>query len=146
VKYFYEKCLHIAPWFAEAPGYRTRRSTEFAIKTGQPGEIAKLAAMDKSWKTFLDYEFVIGGSPATVREKLKDACQRLRLGHLMVLLQIGSMSTELTKKNITLFANEVMPYIQDLWDDEGWEDRWWPERAGRRTAQAARPALAGVAG
>ncbi len=137
VKYFYEKCLAIAPYFFEAPGYRTRRSTEFAIKTNQPGEIAKYAALEKSWKTFVDNEFIIAGSPATVRQRLKDACKRLRLGHLMVLLQIGSMSTELTKKNITLFGTEVMPYIKDLWDDEGWEDLWWPSGAKRRPVAAA---------
>ena len=54
VSYFFKKCLHIPPYFIETPGYRTRRSTEFTIKTNQPGEIAKVAALEKNWKTLVD--------------------------------------------------------------------------------------------
>jgi len=32
-------------------GYRTRKSTEFAIRTNQPGVIAASAALEKNWKT-----------------------------------------------------------------------------------------------
>ena len=38
VTYFFKKCLHIPPYYFETPGYRTRRSTEFALKTNQPGD------------------------------------------------------------------------------------------------------------
>ena len=72
--------------------------------------------------------FVIAGSPATVRDKLVDAVKDLRVGNLMVLLQIGSMPHELTKENIGLFCTEVLPKLRDIWDDEGWENHWWPQR------------------
>ena len=32
VMYFFKKCLHIPPYFMETPGYRTKRSTEFASR------------------------------------------------------------------------------------------------------------------
>lgn len=74
---------------------------------------------------------MIAGSPATVTERLIEACRGLRVGNLVALLQIGSMPHELTKQNITLFAEHVMPELRTLWADEGWTHRWWP--SGART-------------
>jgi alkanesulfonate monooxygenase SsuD/methylene tetrahydromethanopterin reductase-like flavin-dependent oxidoreductase (luciferase family) len=133
VLYFFNKCLHIPPWFLEAPGYRTRRSTEFAIKTNQPGEIAKVALLEKSWKTLVDNGFIIAGSPATVADRLIEAAKSLRFGNLHALLQIGSMPHALTEKNITMFAEEVMPRIKHLWADDGWKHEWWPIGADDRS-------------
>jgi alkanesulfonate monooxygenase SsuD/methylene tetrahydromethanopterin reductase-like flavin-dependent oxidoreductase (luciferase family) len=132
VSYFFKKCLHIPPYFFEAPGYRTRRSTEFAIRTNQPGQIAAAAAMERDWKTLVEQGFIIAGSPRTVADRIIELSKRLRIGHLIALLQIGSMPHELTNKNITLFAEEVLPRIRHLWDDEGWQDKWWPRGAGVR--------------
>lgn len=39
-------------------------------------------------------------------------------------------------KNIKMFGEEVLPQIHDVWDGEGWEDRWSP----RPLAQRAEPA------
>ena len=47
------------------------------------------------------------------------------------------MGHELTKKNITLFAEGVMPKLRQLWQDEGWEHRWWPQGARRDARQDA---------
>jgi hypothetical protein len=46
------------------------------------------------------------------------------------MLQNGSMPRDLTEKNISLFAAEVLPRLRPIWDDEGWENRWWPRAAG----------------
>ena len=92
-------------------------------------------------KDFFDRGFVIVGSPKTVREQLMDGMKRLRIGHLLALLHFGSMPTELCKHNIDLFAREVLPHLEGLWDDE-YEDRWWPERLRAKrpaAAMAARP-------
>jgi hypothetical protein len=64
-----------------------------------------------------------------VTERLIEACRGLRVGNLVALLQIGSMPHELTKQNITMYAEQVMPRLRDLWSDEGWEHRWWPQGA-----------------
>jgi alkanesulfonate monooxygenase SsuD/methylene tetrahydromethanopterin reductase-like flavin-dependent oxidoreductase (luciferase family) len=133
VTYFFKKCLHIPPYFFEAPGYRTRRSTEFAIKTDQPGERAKVLTLEKSWKGLVDNGFIIAGSPATVADRLIEAAKTLRFGNLHALLQIGSMPHDLTEKNITLFAEEVIPRIKNLWADDGWKHEWWPIGAADRT-------------
>jgi alkanesulfonate monooxygenase SsuD/methylene tetrahydromethanopterin reductase-like flavin-dependent oxidoreductase (luciferase family) len=137
VTYFFKKCLHVAPWFREAPGYRTRRSTEFAIKTNQPEEVAKMLTLEKDWKALIDNGFIIAGSPTTVADRLIEAAKTLRFGNLHALLQIGSMPHDLTVKNTTLFAEEVMPRIRNLWADEGWKHEWWPIGAADRTGAPA---------
>jgi hypothetical protein len=71
-----------------------------------------------------------------VREQLMDGIKRLRMGHLLALLHFGSMPTELCKRNIDLFAREVLPHLAGQWDDR-YEDRWWPE-----SLRAKRPAAA----
>jgi alkanesulfonate monooxygenase SsuD/methylene tetrahydromethanopterin reductase-like flavin-dependent oxidoreductase (luciferase family) len=79
------------------------------------------------WGQYLDQGYVIAGGPETVRQQLAECIKTLRVGHLMVLLQIGSMPKELTFKNTELFAKEVMPHVRDLWP--GHKDRWWPSGA-----------------
>ena len=72
-------------------------------------------------------------SPATVRDRLKEeVIKSLRVGNLMVLLQIGSMPHELALENIELFGREVLPGLRDVWEDEGWVNHWWPERLRQR--------------
>lgn len=129
VSYFFKKCLHIPDYYFETAGYRTRRSTEFAMKTNRPGEIAKIAALEKNWKTLVDTGMIIAGSPDTVADRLIDAAKQLRVGNLIALLQIGSMPHELTKQNITLFAEGVMPKLRKVWAEDGYEHQWWPQGA-----------------
>ncbi len=64
---------------------------------------------------------------------IEEVVKGLRVGNLMVLVQIGSMPHELTLKNIDLLAREVLPSLREVWDDQGWENYWWPERL--RTAR-----------
>jgi hypothetical protein len=97
------------------------------------------------YRDFVEKGYVIAGSPATVRDRLKEEVVKgLRVGNLMVLLQIGSMPHELTLENIDLFARKVLPDLRGHWDDEGWVNQWWPERLRTRvTAPAAAAAVAG---
>ena len=96
---------------------------------------------DLKYKDFVDRGFVITGSAATVRDRLIEGVKRLRIGHLLTLLHFGSMPHELCMKNITLFTRDVLPHLQDLWDDE-WEDRWWPESLRQKRPVAAAAAAA----
>jgi alkanesulfonate monooxygenase SsuD/methylene tetrahydromethanopterin reductase-like flavin-dependent oxidoreductase (luciferase family) len=144
IRYFYDKSLHIAPEFAAPPGHQDYRSLVNSVKS-QLRRGAALRAELPNWKfkDFVENQFVISGSPATVRDSLTDAIKKLRVGNLMVLLHIGSMPHELTLKNIDLFAREVMPHVRDIWDDapEGWENHWWPEKL---RAKRALPEMAGA--
>ncbi len=81
---------------------------------------------------------VIGGSPATVADQIEEAVRNIRVGHLMIILQIQSMDPELTAYSTGLFAEKVLPKIKGIWDKEGYADRWWPQGATRNQPQLAR--------
>ena len=142
--YFYNRCLHVYDGFADAPGYRTVKTIKAGI-LGQVGDQAALRREGLKWKDFIDQGYVIAGSPKTVRERLREAMKSLNCGHLMMLMQLGSMPPELVTKSTELFARECMPYLRDLWSD--YEDKWSAKpmpavrardsRAGRFRAQGA---------
>ncbi len=133
VHYFYQKCLNVWEGFAEAPGYRTVRTLQAGSRP-QVGLAARQIRQALTWKDYVEQGYIIAGSPATVREALRDCIETLRVGHLMVLLQIGSMPKDLTLKNIELFGREVLPGLRDLW--AGYKDRWWPSGAAQALSSA----------
>lgn len=135
--YFYNRCLHVYPGFADAPGYRS-------VKTLQKGLVATIggsASKEREqygWKEFVEHGYVVAGSPSSVVDQLKDVIKRLRVGHLMVLLQFGDMPRELAMKNTELFGREVLPKIHDTWPE--WTDHWYPR--GARSIRQAEPVAA----
>ena len=56
---------------------------------------------------------VVAGSPQTVRDELSKLRDATRANKLAVMLQFGVMSDELTKRNMEMFASEVMPHLRD---------------------------------
>jgi alkanesulfonate monooxygenase SsuD/methylene tetrahydromethanopterin reductase-like flavin-dependent oxidoreductase (luciferase family) len=144
IRYFYDKCLHVLPEFMGIPGHQDYRSLANSVKNLAPMQ-AKLVNEIPNWKfkDFVDNQFVISGGPASVRDQLKEAVKKLRVGNLMVLLHIGSMPHELTLKNIELFSREVKPHLSNLWDEDGWENKWWPAALkANRKVTASSPSIA----
>ena len=135
VEYFYHKLLHIPPEWLAVPGHQDYESMANTIRHAMAGRSFK-TLKDRRYKDFMNEGYVLCGSPATVRDGLKDLCDDLRVGNLMVLLHIGSMPHELTMKNIQLFFSEVAPALRDRWDDE-WENRWWPATLRKNARQGA---------
>ncbi len=127
IRYFYDKCLHILPEYFPVAGNQDYKSLVNSVTKLNP-QLFDLMNKIPTWKykDFVDNQFVIAGSPATVRQQLMEAVKKLRVGNLMVLLHIGSMPHELTIKNIDLFCSEVLPHFRGVWDGE-WENKWWPE-------------------
>ncbi|MQF68805.1 LLM class flavin-dependent oxidoreductase [SAR202 cluster bacterium AD-804-J14_MRT_500m] len=123
IEYFYKKCLHVPGYFADAPGYRTVKSVQSAVGASTLA-VRRQQAEGFTWKDYITNGNVIAGSPATVRDRMREAIKSLGVGHLMVLCQFGDMPKNLALKNTELFAKEVMPHLRDIWPD--WEDHWWP--------------------
>jgi alkanesulfonate monooxygenase SsuD/methylene tetrahydromethanopterin reductase-like flavin-dependent oxidoreductase (luciferase family) len=145
IQNFYAKSLHIPMHFAAVPGLMSRKSIEYNLSKGAGGgafgKVGTENPYTTSWGQFTDQRRqVIGGSPDTVVAQIEDAVKSLRIGHLMVILQLQSMDRELTEYNTRLFAEKVLPRIRHLWDKEGHVDHWWPQGATRQTP-AASPAL-----
>ena len=74
--------------------------------------------------------------PPAVADQIEEFVREFRIGNLLVMLQNGSMPRELTEKNISLFAEEVLPRLRPIWDEEGWENHWWPSMSERPVAGA----------
>ena len=53
------------------------------------------------------------GSPKTVLAGIERMRERTGFGILVALLQFGVLSDELTRRNMDLFASEVMPHLRD---------------------------------
>lgn len=129
VQYFYRKCMHIPPYMVAPPGYISKRSADFQMRRSAAAQTVREAVVEGKWSNYVDNGIVIAGSPETVADQLIEGIKDLRIGHLMASLQIGSMSHELTLRNLTLFAEKVMPKLRGIWGDD-WEDHWWPSGAG----------------
>jgi alkanesulfonate monooxygenase SsuD/methylene tetrahydromethanopterin reductase-like flavin-dependent oxidoreductase (luciferase family)/pimeloyl-ACP methyl ester carboxylesterase len=152
VEYFYHKCLHVpGPWFSP-PGNQDYPSL---VATARNPVRRAENPKDLRYRDFVDKGYVIAGSPTTVRDRLREEVIRgLRVGNLMLLVQIGSMPHEQALKNIELLGREVLPALRGIWRDEGWVNHWWPaalrdvagpEAAGERPGPQA-AAVSRVAG
>ncbi len=91
-------------------GAATFRSFEQTIRRTDPTAPALGDAVD--WAELDRGGSIIVGSPATVRQKLAEYVQTSRIGHFLIQFQIGNLATELARKNLALFASEVMPHLR----------------------------------
>ena len=61
-----------------------------------------------------DMGMFLVGSAETVRQQIEDHWKEMRMGHLLSMLQFGTLPADLTNKNMDLFATEVMPHVRAL--------------------------------
>jgi alkanesulfonate monooxygenase SsuD/methylene tetrahydromethanopterin reductase-like flavin-dependent oxidoreductase (luciferase family) len=124
ISYFYNRCLHVYPGFADPPGYRT-------INTIKAGALSQLTAesmkafSELTWSDLVEGGHVIAGSPATVRDRMEEMIRTLRVGHVFCLLHTGNQPDWKTRYSTELFATKVMPGLRHLWPDHADDDRWW---------------------
>ena len=124
ILYFYNRCLHVDPRFADPPGYRT-------IKTIKAGALSQLresrqkAFTELTWKNLVEGGYVIAGGPDTVRERMEDMIKGLRIGMVFGLFQMGDMPDWKVRINTQLFAEKVMPQLRNMWPEYAGDDRWW---------------------
>jgi len=139
VHYFYNRCLHVYPGFADAPGYRT-------VKTLQANMITQLTQAQLrnyptlTWKDLVDQGYVIAGSPKTVYDRMVDLAKTLRVGNIFGLFQIGDMPGDKVRHSTKLFAEQVMPKLKaELFQEWKNEDRFWikPMQQSERRQVAA---------
>ena len=128
-----------APGFA-LPGYVDISGLEAVVR--DPGDLGagpELSAI--TYKELADSRAAIVGGVPTVVDQITELVKDCSIGNLLVMLQVGSMPHELARDNIGRFASDVLPHLRGIWEDDGWEHRWWPTGIGTRTSGDA---LAGV--
>jgi alkanesulfonate monooxygenase SsuD/methylene tetrahydromethanopterin reductase-like flavin-dependent oxidoreductase (luciferase family) len=102
IENFLNKFLRMPREMLLPPGYLSLKSMMGVMKA--KGSIGMKQTIDD----VIDKGMFICGSPATVREKLEEYQTQIGFGHLLTLLQFGTLPAELTKKNMEIYANEVM--------------------------------------
>ena len=129
-EYFYGRCLHVDARWANPPGYMTEaslraRAQSMVAQAAQRASAGGGGFHQPTFEEIVDKGYVIVGSPDEVADKLRQVAVNLNVGQMMLLLQFGNMSKDLTLHNTELFARRVSPQISSLFDDR-WENRWWP--------------------
>jgi alkanesulfonate monooxygenase SsuD/methylene tetrahydromethanopterin reductase-like flavin-dependent oxidoreductase (luciferase family) len=139
-QYFYNRCFHLHPGFVGPPGYASVATIRKGVRSQVRDSAAQVQGKLLSWKEILDRGCVVAGSPATVVDRLNDMADRMKVGHLMLLMHYGNMSHETTLYNTTRFARDVMPKLRHRFNE--WEDKWWPKQT---LADIRKPAPIGIA-
>lgn len=97
----------------QPPGYTTVRSLENILK-GAGTFMLNL----ETWDQVEDGAYAIVGSPETVTDKLVEYLGRLGTGNLLGLFQLGSLPADLTRQNLELFAERVMPRLREEFPED----------------------------
>jgi alkanesulfonate monooxygenase SsuD/methylene tetrahydromethanopterin reductase-like flavin-dependent oxidoreductase (luciferase family) len=120
------------PAFA-LPGYIDIRGVEAIVR--DPGDLGIAPRLNKiTFKELAETRAAIVGSVDTVVDQITEFVKECRIGNLLAMLQVGSMPHDLARHNISLFASDVLPRLRGIWEDEGWEHRWWPTGIGARAS------------
>jgi alkanesulfonate monooxygenase SsuD/methylene tetrahydromethanopterin reductase-like flavin-dependent oxidoreductase (luciferase family) len=98
------------PWeMLMPPGYTSLSSMKNTMKMRK----ALGAKKRHSLEELMASGTVVVGSPATVRGELSRLRDLTGANNLVTMLQFGVLNDELTKRNMELFAAEVMPKLRD---------------------------------
>jgi len=105
--YLAKKLLRLPREYMFPPGHT---SIESQLRPGHARR--KFISLLSSWQEAEDGLYAIVGSPATVRQKMREGIKQAGCGIIQGIFQVGSLPHELTLKNMTLFAREVMPALR----------------------------------
>lgn len=106
IENFLNKFLRMPKEMLLPPGYLSLKSMMGVMK-------AKSAIGGKQTiDDVIDKGMFICGSPETVRQRLEHYHGQIGFGHLLSLLQFGTLPADLTRKNMELYAGAVLPHLR----------------------------------
>ena len=91
------------------PGYMSLPSMKNTMRMRKALGAHKRLTIDE----LIETGTVVVGSPQTVRDQLSHLRDATNAGKLMTMLQFGVLSDELTRRNMEMFASEVMPHLRN---------------------------------
>ena len=90
------------------PGYTSRESMKNVMK-------AKAQMFgDVTLEQAVEMGLFVCGSPQTVRKAFENYWSEMRFGNLLVMCQFGTLPADLTRRNLELFAKDVLPALKKL--------------------------------
>ena len=105
--YLAKKGLRMPREFMYPPGHT---SVESLLRVAGPKR--KFVTALTSWREVEEGLYAVVGSPATVRDRMREALKQAGCGIVQGIFQVGSLPHELALKNMTLFARDVMPALR----------------------------------
>jgi alkanesulfonate monooxygenase SsuD/methylene tetrahydromethanopterin reductase-like flavin-dependent oxidoreductase (luciferase family) len=108
--YYARNLLKNRETFNAPPGHSSIRSLLGVLERrrgARPGSYSTWEEIDRAG-------YVVVGSPATVRDRLKEIASATGLGTLVPNFSVGNVPHHLTRKSMELFAREVMPALRPL--------------------------------
>src|SRR5437879_7713444 len=79
--YFFNRCLHVFPPFADPPGYRTQATVKYGALSQLTRARQKILE-NLTWKQPVDERFVIAGRPGTVPQQRDERTTGLGSAHV----------------------------------------------------------------
>ncbi len=141
---YYEavRCFHrsnaVDPNFAAPPGYSTERSmrAQGTLMAGRskltPEDRLRASRGEMSFWEYDEKGYIVAGTPARVRQRLRELATDLRIGQLIACLHMGDLSEAVAAQNTRLMGEQVIPYLRDLWAE--YPDHWTPQVSQQRVA------------
>lgn len=71
----------------------------------------------KTIESLLEQGIVHIGSPQTVRQRIEQAREEIGIGQLLPMLHFGTLPADLTRQNMTLYAEQVMNPLREKYCD-----------------------------
>ena len=96
------------------PGYTSARSIARIRQA-----LGKFLISIKTRQEIEEGGYAVVGSPATVRDRMIEYIKDLQVGNVLGLFQLGTLPADLTRKNMTLFADQVMPALRKEFAESG---------------------------
>jgi alkanesulfonate monooxygenase SsuD/methylene tetrahydromethanopterin reductase-like flavin-dependent oxidoreductase (luciferase family) len=106
IEAFFNKFLRMPLEMLLPPGYLSLTSMMGVMKA--KASITGRQTID----SLMEKGMFLCGSPETVRQQIAEHHKAIGFGHLLTLLQFGTLPADLTRKNMELYAREVMPHVR----------------------------------
>jgi alkanesulfonate monooxygenase SsuD/methylene tetrahydromethanopterin reductase-like flavin-dependent oxidoreductase (luciferase family) len=90
------------------PGYTSRESLKNVMKA--KAQMFGDVTIDQA----IELGLFVCGSAGTVRQAFEGHWNDMRFGNLLVMCQFGTLPADLTRRNMEVFAREVMPHLRTL--------------------------------
>jgi alkanesulfonate monooxygenase SsuD/methylene tetrahydromethanopterin reductase-like flavin-dependent oxidoreductase (luciferase family) len=115
IEAFYQKFLRMPFEMLLPPGYLSLSSMQ---NVGQKARAAAAGDVTHTIDTVMERGMFICGSPDSVAQQLEHHQKTVGYGKLIAMMQFGTLPHDLTKRNMELFAQKVMPKIRHLGEDD----------------------------
>jgi alkanesulfonate monooxygenase SsuD/methylene tetrahydromethanopterin reductase-like flavin-dependent oxidoreductase (luciferase family) len=106
VEWLFHRGLRQGVELISPPGYVSANALRSMLAAGQKG------FSGLSYDELIEQGMVIVGGPDTVRNRIGELRDQLGFGQMTLMIPIGDMSAEATRRNTELFATEVIPQFR----------------------------------